>query len=349
MTNSTVHASDEIGRLRQQKIQNREIFISCVVPVYNEEVNMQPFLYALIAKLKTITSTFEIIVVDDGSTDMTSGQIKRFIGVYPVKYLGFSRNFGKECALSAGLQYARGEVVILIDADFQHPLELIERFLAEWKKGYDMVYGARADRKTETHTKRIFSNIFYHLMRWLTKENIPADAGDYRLLDRKVVQALNACPENNRFMKGLYAWVGFESVGIAFEVPARAAGKSSWHFSKLFELALTGITAFSEIPLRISGFIGLSISAGAFAYMVYTILHTLIYGVDVPGYATLVSAVMFFGGIQLLSIGVLGEYLGRVYNEVKRRPLHIIARRWGFEEVPATCEMSNSIVNSKIL
>lgn len=317
---------------RQQLIENKEVFISCIVPVFNEEANVQGFLSKLQVCLRNLTNRFEIIVVDDGSADATLEKVKQLPKEYQIKLLGFSRNFGKEIALSAGLDHCKGDVAILMDADFQHPIELLTSFLAQWGEGYDMVYGVRQNRNNESRAKRNFARLFYWVMAKITKIDIPSNAGDFRLLDRKVINALNSFNERIRFMKGLYAWVGYKKIAIPYDVQERAAGKSSWGFSKLTELAITGITSFSDVPLRVWGFIGFIISLISLIYAIYIITVTLIFGADLPGFPTLVVAIMFFGGVQLLSIGILGEYIARIFTEVKQRPNYIVDVKHGFDE-----------------
>lgn len=317
---------------RQLMLQNKNLFISCVVPVFNEEAIVTSFIETLQNTLRTITSRFEIIMVDDGSRDRTVANILQLPKDYQVKLLGLSRNFGKEIALTAGLEHSSGDVVIMLDADFQHPVELIPTFLKHWSEGYDMVYGTRVDRESETYLKRNFARLFYWLMQKITKIDIPNNAGDFRLMDKSIVNALKQFPERTRFMKGLYAWLGFKSIGIPFDVKDRAAGKSSWRFSKLTELAITGITSFSDVPLRVWGWIGFIISAVSLFYAIYIMAVTLIYGTDLPGFPTLVVAIMFLGGIQLLSIGILGEYIARIFTEVKQRPKYLLQIKEGFNE-----------------
>ncbi len=313
-------------------LENQTVFISCVVPVYNEEDVVGLFIPKLHQTLSELTQRFEIIVVDDGSRDHTIDKIRQVSQDHRVKLLGLSRNFGKEIALTAGLEHTMGDVVVLMDADFQHPIETLPAFLLNWAKGYDMVYGIRTDRQSESYFKRHFASLFYWLMQNITKIKIPNNAGDFRLIDRKIVNALKIFPERTRFMKGLYAWVGFKSIGIPFEVKDRAAGRSSWRFSKLTELAITGITSFSDVPLRVWGLIGFIISLISLIYAIYIATVTLIYGADLPGFPTLVVAIMFLGGIQLLSIGILGEYIARIFTEVKQRPKYILQTKEGFDE-----------------
>ena len=295
--------------LRQQAIQHKSLFISCIVPVYNEGALTESFFPQLAATLANLTNRFEIIAVDDGSRDDTVLRLQNLPKNCHVKLIALSRNFGKEIALTAGLEHCSGEVAILMDADFQHPLETLPAFIMHWGEGYDMVYGIRNDRNNESVIKRSFARLFYWVMTQITKLDIPNNAGDFRLLDRKVIRALNSFQERIRFMKGLYAWVGFKKIGVPFDVQDRAAGHSSWGLKKLAELAITGITSFSDVPLRVWGFIGFVISTIALVYAIYFVTYTLIYGVDSPGFPSLIVAVMFLGGIQLLSIGILGEYI----------------------------------------
>lgn len=319
---------------RLQLIEKKDIFISCVIPVFNEEAGIQTFFIQLSDCLHGLTHRFEIIVIDDGSRDRTREHIIELANKNKelnIKLLAFSRNFGKEIALTAGLEHCKGDLAILMDADFQHPIELLPAFLTAWSSGYDMVYGERDNRNNESRLKRNLAHAFYWLMSKITNIDIPNNAGDFRLLDRKVINTLNTFNERTRFMKGLYAWVGFKKIAIPYQVQERAAGKSSWGFTKLTELAITGITSFSDIPLRVWGFVGFIISLISLIYAIYIVTVTLIFGADLPGFPTLVVAIMFFGGVQLLSIGILGEYIARIFTEVKQRPNYIIDIKHGFE------------------
>ncbi len=307
----------------------RNVGISCVVPVHNEEANVVEFIKELQAKLQQHTDKFEIILIDDGSEDATAQHIQQLNNPY-VRLIQFSRNFGKENAIAAGLKHSSQDVTIIIDADFQHPFNLIDKFIKQWGQGYDMAYGVRENRADESIFKRWFTSLFYKTLKAITRIKIPPNAGDFRLMDRKVVDSLNTCEERTRFMKGLYAWVGYKSIGIPFQPDKRRAGKSSWRYSKLTELALTGFTAFSDIPLRVWTLTGFLIALLSFCIAIYIIASTLIYGVETPGYATIIVAVIFFGGIQLFSIGILGEYVSRIFQEVKQRPPYIIAQVHSF-------------------
>ncbi len=314
-------------------LEAKTLFISCIIPVYNEEAVVEKFLTKLCHTLSELTQHFEIILVDDGSRDHTIEKIFSLMkSNRQIKLLSLSRNFGKEIALTAGLEHASGEVAILMDADFQHPFETLPVFLQHWAEGYDMVYGVRTHRVSESYIKRHFARLFYWLMQKTTQIDIPRNAGDFRLLDRKIVMALRQFPERTRFMKGLFAWVGYKRMGVPFDVSERVAGKSSWRFSKLTELAITGITSFSDVPLRVWGLIGFLISLVSLLYAIYIVTVTLIYGADLPGFPTLVVAIMFLGGIQLLSIGILGEYIARIFTEVKQRPKYLLQLKEGFDE-----------------
>lgn len=299
--------------------------LSCVIPVYNEAPHLAAFLADCAACLARMTPTFEMIVVNDGSSDATHDVVMRLLPHYSLRYIHFSRNFGKEAALSAGLDAARGEAVILMDADYQHPLSLLPDMVALWQGGADMVYGVLATRAHESLAKRLGTKLLYRMLAQSGRFSIPENAGDFRLLDKKVVAALKKMPERNRFMKGLYAWVGFKSVAIPFVPDKRLTGSSSFNFRALKHLALTGLTAFTTLPLRVWSGIGACISLLAVLYALYIVLETLIIGKTVPGWPTLTVGLMFFSGVQLLSIGILGEYLGRMYEEVKQRPLYIVA------------------------
>lgn len=316
---------------RKIALANKAVFISCVVPVYNEAANVENFFKALHEYLHTVATRYEIIAIDDGSKDDTVERIVALPSEYGVKLLSFSRNFGKETALTAGLEHCSGDVAILMDADFQHPIETLPAFLTQWSEGFQMVYGVRENRDSESAVKRNFARFFYWLMTKITKIDIPNNAGDFRLLDRSVVNALNNFQERSRFMKGMYAWVGFKRIAVPFKVQERAAGNSSWGFSRLAELAITGITSFSDVPLRVWGFVGFLVSLLSLIYAVYFLTVTLMYGVDLPGFPSIIVAVMFLGGVQLLSIGILGEYIARIFTEVKQRPKYIIETKHGFD------------------
>jgi len=306
--------------------------LTCVVPVYNEGDGIVDFLTQLAAALRGITDQARILVIDDGSTDNTAREVVNMSPGLPVGLISLSRNFGKENAIAAGLDHANADIVIVMDADFQHPLSILPEFVAKWRLGYDMVYGVRHNRALDIRVYRILSGMFYKVMSYGASVKIPRDAGDFRLMDRCVVMALRDLPERSKFMKGLYNWVGFTKVAVTFDVDERKCGKSKFRFFQLYELAMTGITSFSSFPLRIWAGIGAVISGLSLLYSVWIITDTLLYGANVAGWPTLVVAIFFLGGIQLLSIGILGEYIARIFNEVKGRPSYIIARKQGLNE-----------------
>jgi len=308
------------------------INISIIIPVYNEQENLDYLFQRLLEVLQKLELTYEIICINDGSRDETLKYLIDYHHNYPeIKILDLSRNFGKEIALSAGLDYTQGEAVVIIDADLQDPPELIGELLAKWREGYDVVYATRRSRTGETWLKRLTAFGFYRVLNMLSEVTIPDNTGDFRLLDRRVVEALRQLPERNRFMKGLFSWVGYKQTAVVFDRPPRHLGSSSWNYWKLWNFALEGFTSFSFMPLKIWSYLGLAIALPAFFYASYLILRTMILGIDVPGYASLMVAVLFFGGIQLVTLGVIGEYLGRIYQEVKGRPLYFVRDIYGFE------------------
>ena len=306
--------------------------LSVVVPMHDEHGNVEPLLTRLLPVLDRLGVPAEVICIDDGSRDDTVERLKGWRAREPrIKIVRFSRNFGKEVALAAGLAYARGRAVVLMDADLQHPPELIEAFVEHWRAGYDMVYGVRRQWEDRTWLRRSSSRLFYRLFAIVARTELPPGAGDFRLLDRRVADALNACTERSRFTNGLYAWVGFRHVGVPFDVGERANGNSRFSLYGLWRFAVDAITSFSMVPLRISAYLGTVVSLIALSYGGFIVVRTLISGIDVPGYASLITGIMFFSGVQLLSLGVIGEYLGRVYTEVKQRPLFVVADEIGFE------------------
>lgn len=301
-----------------------QAYISCVIPAYNEATHLSAFIGDLKQTLETLAASYEIIVINDGSTDNTDEVMQPHLVGQGVRYIAFSRNFGKEAALSAGISYARGDAVLLIDADYQHPLRLVPEMVQLWRSGYDMVYGIIADRSHESRLKRWGTDLFYQLMKSGSRLNIPRNAGDFRLMDRRVVDALCQLPERNRFMKGLYAWVGYKSIALPFQPLDRASGVSYYSLGNLGQLALTGMTAFTTLPLRVWSGIGAAISVAAILYAIWVATSTLLFGNSVPGWTTLTVGLLFFSGVQLFSIGILGEYVGRIYEEVKRRPHYLV-------------------------
>jgi polyisoprenyl-phosphate glycosyltransferase len=298
--------------------------MSAVVPMHDEAGGALGFLTALGQALGALTDRFEIVVVNDGSRDATREAVLEAPAACGIHYLELSRNFGKEAALSAGLEAARGEVVVLLDGDGQHPVEAIATMLERWREGADMAYGVRRDRSGESAGKRLGTALLYRLLAWGSEVEIPQDAGDFRLLDRRVVEALRRLPERDRFMKGLYAWVGFRAVAVPFDVKPRLTGTSSFGGLALARLALSGLTAFTNLPLRAVAGAGVLVSLGAVAYAGWVVVEKFWLGIETPGYPTIVVSIMFFAGVQLLSLGIIGEYLGRVFDEVKRRPGYLV-------------------------
>ena len=302
--------------------------LSVVVPCYNEGAHLRAFIEALKNAVTSITSNYEIILINDGSNDNTRENSLALIANGNIRYLEFSRNFGKEAALMAGIDHASGDATLLIDADFQHPLEKLPEMAELWKSGYEMIYGVVANRQSESITKRLGTKLLYKLLN-TSDTAIPENAGDFRWLDRKVVNALKNLPERNRFMKGLYAWVGFKSIAIPFKLRDRQSGQSTFSTGRLIKLGMAGLTSFSAAPLQLWIGIGALISFLALVYGAYVIVDTVVYGNAVSGWPTLTVALMLFSGIQLLSIGILGEYIGRIFTEVKQRPLYVISEDLG--------------------
>jgi glycosyltransferase involved in cell wall biosynthesis len=311
--------------------------ISIVVPFYNEESNVQALFARLMPVMRSLAVPFEVVCVNDGSRD---GTLDRLIDEArinaSVRVIDLSRNFGKDAALSAGIAYASGRAVIPMDGDLQHPPETIPELIAKWHEGYEMVYAVRRSREDQSFASRTAARAFYWLFAKCSEVSLPEGAGDFRLLDRKVVDALNAMPERNRFMKGMFAWLGFKQTSIPYDVEERANGKTKWSFVKLMAFAFSGIAGFSKLPLRVWGGLGAVISLLAFAYIAVRLVRTAIYGIDVPGYESIIIAILFLGGIQLVSLGVIGEYLGRVFDEVKGRPLYVVRGAYGFADESGT-------------
>lgn len=296
------------------------MILSIIIPVYNEAESIKEFHTKLIEILQDVSIKYEILYINDGSADSTRLILK---SIANIKIINFSRNFGKEAALTAGLKHCVGDIVIPIDADFQDPPELINEMITKYKEGYDVVIATRKSRE-EGFVKKITAKIYYKLLSKFSNITIPQNTGDFRLISRKVVNAVLELKEKNRFMKGIFAWVGFKQHQLYFDRPARLSGASKTSWSKLFKLGFDGLFAFSTIPLRIWLYFGALVSFTSFIYALYLITTTIIYGVDVPGYASIMVAILFMGGIQLLSLGTLGEYIARVYEESKNRPIYII-------------------------
>lgn len=302
---------------------------SCVVPCHNEADSLARLLPALQQVISSCTAAWEVILVDDGSTDGTSRLLADWAAKPGYRALQLSRNFGKEAALTAGLHASRGDVVVMLDADLQHPPDLIPAMLRHWHQGADVVYAVRANRDDESALKRIGSKWFYRLVNAADRVAVPPDAGDFRLMSRAVVDALLALPERNRFMKGLYAWVGFDAVALPYVPAARAHGASHFNAWRLLKLSLDGLTSFTTWPLRAVSVIGFVLAALGFFYGGYLTAAYLLYGNETSGWTTIVVCLLFFFGLQLVSIGVLGEYIGRIFEEVKARPIYVVKRELG--------------------
>ncbi|WP_299479021.1 glycosyltransferase family 2 protein [uncultured Roseibium sp.] len=318
-------AASKIYVSRRETARPADPLLSVIVPVFNEEDVIGHFLEATRPVLEKTGLAYEYVFIDDGSRDTTADFLsEKLKNGLPGRLLGLSRNFGKEAALSAGLEAVRGDITVIMDADLQDPPELILQMLDGWRAGYDVIYGLRVDRSSDTVLKRSTANMFYKLFNKLANIDMPANAGDYRLIDRAVIDALLRLPERNRFMKGLFAWVGFPAMAIPYERPARKAGDGKFNYWKLWNFALDGLTGFTTLPLRVWFYGGAAISFGAFAYAIFLIIRTSIFGVDLPGYASLMVALLFFSGVQLLSIGMIGEYIARLFNEAKQRPVYIL-------------------------
>ena len=309
--------------------------LSVAIPVLNEERGLTRLLERLVAVLDGLGRPWEVIFVDDGSRDGTAAMLTALNARDPrFKAVVLSRNFGKEIAVAAGLRYAVGAAAVVMDGDLQHPPEAIPALVRQWEQGYDVVYGERSNRATDTAIHRFMAQIFYGIFKRMSRTELPEGAGDFRLIDRKVVDVLNRMDERARFNKGLFAWVGFRSIGVPYNVEARGEGRSRWRWRQLMRFAIDGVVSFTTIPLRVWSYLGLLVSACAFLFALYILVEALVFGISAPGFPTLIISVMFFAGVQLISLGVIGEYLGRVYEEVKGRPLFVVAREIGLGSDP---------------
>lgn len=307
--------------------------LSLIVPMYNEEEGIDTFFSVIHENLNNIDMDYEIICINDGSKDKTLELLKQKNHTDPrIKVIGLSRNFGKEAAMTAAIDYCSGDAVIPIDADLQDPPELIGEMIKQWRAGYDVVYAKRISRDGDTLVKRNTAGWFYKFFNSVSDIKIPENVGDYRLMDKKVVTAIRQLPEKDRFMKGLFCWPGFKSTTLEFVRQNRAQGTTKFNYWKLWNFALSGITSFTTIPIRMGVYLGLTVSAIAFLYGTFIIIKTLIGGSDVPGYASLMTTMLFVGGIQLFFMGLMGEYIGRIYKEVKNRPIYYVAEEIGFKK-----------------
>jgi len=322
-------AGDRVRRRRG------DVELSLVVPMFNEAAGVDAFFARVEPVMEQIGATYEIVCVNDGSRDDTLARLLAHRARNPrIRVVDLSRNFGKDVALSAGLEHASGRAVIPLDADLQDPPELIAAMVKLWREGFHVVNARRVSRAADSLAKRGAALAFYRVFNWMAERPIPENIGDFRLLDRRALEAVLRMPERDRFLKGMFSWVGFRTTEVVFERPPREAGETKWNFLKLWHFAVSGITAFSTFPLRVWNYVGGFIAVCAFFYASFLVLRTLVFGRDVPGYASIMVVVLFLGGIQLLSLGVLGEYIGRIYNEVKGRPLYIVNELHGFDDQP---------------
>lgn len=305
--------------------------ISILVPCHNEQENVEKLYDALVESIAKINGyQWEIVFVDDGSFDDTLSCIKQLRERDErVCFISLSRNFGKENAMLAGFDHITGDAVIIMDADLQHPPHLMAEMIAEWESGYDDVYAERLNRGKESWLRRKLSMLYYRLLQRMAKVDVLPNVGDFRLLDRKCIDSLKKLRETQRYTKGLYCWIGFKKKKISFQQADREKGKSSFSYHRLFNLAIEGITSYTTAPLRISTVVGIVVSLVAFIYMCYVLIKTILYGEPVQGYPTLVILILFLGGVQLLSLGIIGEYLGRVFHETKNRPVYLISEQEG--------------------
>ena len=301
------------------------LLISIVAPCYNEEDVLVHFMDEIDKVVTAVQDPFELIFINDGSSDNTLTKLREIKERYAyVRVINLSRNFGKEAAMTAGIDASKGAALIPIDVDLQDPPELIKEFVTKWQEGYEVVLAKRIDRTSDTKAKRLSAELFYKFHNNISHVKIPNNVGDYRLMSRKVINAIQKLPENQRFMKGIFAWVGFNTTTVEYVRDPRKAGETSFNGWKLWNFAVEGITSFSTVPLRIWLYVGFVIAFIALVFGAWIVLKTLIFGIDAPGYASMTTIVLFLGGIQLMGIGILGEYIGRLFIEAKRRPVYII-------------------------
>jgi glycosyltransferase involved in cell wall biosynthesis len=299
--------------------------VSIIIPVLNEAEAIPHFMERFNNVISNLEYDFEFIFVNDGSSDGTMSIINSYIELDErVRCVELSRNYGKEVALTAGLDYALGDCAIPMDVDLQDPPDIIVEMLSKWESGFDVVYGVRVSRRSDSSWKKFTSGWFYKVFNVLSDTKIPENAGDFRLLDRKVLKALSSINERNRFMKGIFSWVGFNQTAVYFEREARVAGRTKWRYWRLWNLAMDGVFSFSSLPLKVWTYVGVFIALLSFMYGCGLIVKVFFTGIDVPGYASIVVAILFVGGVQLITLGLIGEYIGRIYTEVKGRPLYVV-------------------------
>ena len=328
--NATVASRQSVGDALNVDVP----MLSIVVPVKNEERGVAPFIDRVGPILEKVANGegWEILFIDDGSSDAT---LPAIVAAHSrdsrIRAISLSRNFGKEAALSAGLDFARGRAIVPMDVDMQDPPEVLPELVSKWREGYEMVFGVRRCRDTDSFAKRMTAGLYYRAHNWVSQEKIPANAGDFRLMDRSVVEVIRRLPERNRFMKGLFAWAGFRQAAVEYDRAEREHGASKFGYWKLWTLALDRITSASTVPLRIWSYIGALVALFAIAYAIFLVVDTIMFGNPVPGYASMMVSVLFLGGIQLISLGVLGEYVGRILTETKQRPLYVIRDTVGID------------------
>ncbi len=327
-----IKTSTEIGGSFNYPMSLDGKLLSLLVPMYNES-NVIPLFFKRVNQvLEEIGINYEIICVNDGSQDITLALLRKYAANDSrIKVVSFSRNFGKEPAMTAALDYATGDAVIPIDADLQDPPELISEMLRAWQQGYDVVYAKRSSRKSDSRLKRSTAAWFYMIFNKMSETDIPHNVGDYRLMDKKVVTVIKQLPEKDRFMKGLFCWPGYKNTSIEYERPIRAEGETKFNYWKLWNFAISGIASFSTMPIRAGIYVGMAVAIISFIYAFFIITKTMVFGIDVPGYASIMVVLLFLGGIQLFFLGLMGEYIGRIFKEVKNRPLYVVQETIGLE------------------
>jgi len=310
-------------------MQKNTELLSIIIPFYNEQEVITECQARLSSAVQTINMNVEMIYINDGSKDNTLSILTKLLETDSrIKIIDLSRNFGKEIAMTAGIDAAKGDAVIVIDADLQDPPELMPKMVEKWREGFDVVYAKRVERKGESFMKKLTARLFYKLINKISDTEIPENVGDFRLMSRQAVNALNEVRERKRFMKGLFAWIGFPQTAIEYSRDPRFAGETNWNYGKLIKFAVEGISSFTQEPLRLATYAGFLTALGAFIFGLYFIAKTLIFGEAVQGFTTLITVILFFSGVQLLSIGILGEYIGHMFIESKQRPLYFVKKTY---------------------
>ena len=326
----------------------KKTVISIVVPVYNEEEVVLESYKRLKGVMESLNEPYEMIFVNDGSRDATPVIVRRICEADPtVHFIDFARNFGHQTAITAGMEYASGDAVVVIDADLQDPPEVIPEMIAKWREGFDVVYGKRAERKGETFFKRFTSAAFYRVLRTLTDVDIPVDTGDFRLIDRKVCDALKLIKERNRYVRGLISWLGFKQVGVEYIRDKRFAGETKYPLKKMLRFAFDAITSFSFKPLKLSSYVGGTVSLGGFAYLMVVLYQKLFTNATVTGWASMMAVSLFFNGVVLMMLGIIGEYIGRIYDEAKGRPLYVVRETLNFASAETGQEKPKPVIKKR--